>query len=156
MAPQQDGTAVEGSHRPSSFTQEKADAICERLSDGESLRSICRDDDQPATTTVLRWLRDNEPFRIQYAYARDLQADAIFDEMLEIADDGNNDWMEKLSKDGQSVGWVLNGEAVQRSKLRIDSRKWIASKLNPKKYGDKVETQHSGTIEVVRREMKDA
>jgi hypothetical protein len=64
----------------------------------------------------------------------------LTEEILDIADDGSNDWMEKLDKDGKSVGWAVNGEAVQRSKLRVDARKWIASKLKPKKYGDKLDT----------------
>ncbi len=58
------------------------------------------------------------------------------EEIVEIADDGRNDWMEVMSKDGESIGWRLNGEAVQRSRLRVDARKWLMSKLLPKKYGE--------------------
>ncbi len=71
-----------------------------------------------------------------------MQADTLFDEALGIADDGTNDWMERLDKDGQAAGWQLNGEHVQRSRLRVDTRKWAAGKLAPKKYGDKL--QHTG------------
>ncbi len=129
--------------RPLSYTQGMADRICERLSLGESLRSICADDDMPSQSTVYRWLdRDDEigtAFREQYARARERQADSIFDECQEIADDGTNDWMEKRDKDGALIGWVLNGEHVQRSKLRIETRKWQAAKLKPKKYGEKID-----------------
>lgn len=122
--------------RPSSFTQEIADAICERLADGKSLRSICDDAAMPGTTTVMRWLNSNEEFRAQYACAREMQADALFDEVLDIADDGRNDWMERRDDEGGNLGWKENGEALKRSQLRIDARKWIAGKLRPKKYGD--------------------
>lgn len=126
--------------RPSSFTQEVADAICERLANAESLRSICLGDDMPSQTTVFRWLADERyaGFREQYARARESQADAIFDEILDIADDGSNDWMERRREDG-SVDEVVNHEHIQRSKLRIDARKWMAGKLAPKKYGEKLD-----------------
>lgn len=130
--------------RPSSFTQEVADCICERIADGESLRQICRADDMPNKATVFRWLASNTLFRNQYAHAREAQAETFADEINDIADDGTNDWMEKNDKDGKSLGYVLNGEAVQRSRLRVDTRKWLASKLYPKKYGDKIETTVQG------------
>jgi hypothetical protein len=126
--------------RPSSFTDEIADEICSRLADAQSLRSICLIDGMPDQTTVYRWLRDptREAFRQQYAQAREAQADALFDEMLDIADDASNDWMERSGEDKRGPGWDLNGEHVQRTRLRLDTRKWMASKLLPKKYGDKL------------------
>lgn len=127
--------------RPSSFTQAVADLICERIADGESLRSICADDGMPRKATVFRWLGDEKhtAFRDQYARAREAQADALVDEILDIADDGSNDWMEKKNADGENIGWQENGEALRRSVLRVDARKWMAGKLRPKKYGDKIE-----------------
>jgi hypothetical protein len=83
-------------------------------------------------------------FQDQYAHAREAQADAIFDDILEIADDGRNDWMEKKDSEGENIGWRENGEALRRSALRVDARKWMAGKLRPKKYGDKVVNEHSG------------
>lgn len=130
--------------RPSSYTEEIATLILERLADGESLRTICSTDDMPHRSTVFRWLSQNEEFRDQYAHAREEQADALFDELLEIADDGSNDWMERKNKDDQSLGWVENGEALRRSALRIEARKWMASKLLPKKYGDRTQMEVSG------------
>jgi hypothetical protein len=126
--------------RPSDFTQEKADVICERISDGESLRSICSEEGMPSQPTVFRWLAANDTFRKQYTHARDVQADALFDEILEIADDGRNDWMVSHG-DEDSTGWKENGEAIRRSQMRIDARKWMAGKLKPKKYGDKLELE---------------
>lgn len=123
--------------RPSKFTAELASEICERIADGQSLREICSADDKPNTTTVFRWLSSNTEFRDQYTRAREAQADALFDEILEIADDGLNDWIERKGDDGTTIGWQENGEALRRSALRIDARKWMAGKLQPKKYSDK-------------------
>lgn len=125
--------------RPSEFTQEIADAICERLINGESLRTICDGDDLPAKSTVCRWLASNQEFRDQYARAREMQADILADETLDIADDGRNDWMEKRNQDGEVVGWQVNGEAIGRSKLRVEARRWYAGKLAPKRYSDKLQ-----------------
>lgn len=130
--------------RPSKFTNELASEICARIADARSLRSVCLDDDMPDQRTVYRWLADakNEQFRQQYARAREAQADAIFDEILDIADDGSNDWMERHDAEGGNVGWKENGEAIGRSRLRIDARKWMAGKLRPKVYGEKLDLNH--------------
>lgn len=124
--------------RPSDYTPEKGDDICARLSDGESLRSICKSSEMPDRATVFRWLRTHAIFRDQYARAKEESADAIVEEILDIADDGTNDWMEAINAEGEITGWKLNGEHVQRSRVRIDARKWIAGKLKPKKYGEKM------------------
>ncbi len=134
--------------RPSDYTQELADHICERLALGESMRSIARDDSMPAMSTLFKWLRLHKEFAEQYARAKEESADALFEELLDIADDGRNDYMERLDDEGNSVGYQFNGEHVQRSKLRVDARKWALSKLKPKKYGDRLETHHSGSIGV--------
>lgn len=123
---------------PEGYGQDTADAICERLADAESLRSICCDEAMPSMSTVCKWLGKNADFAEQYARAREAQADAIFDEILDIADDGSNDWMNRKRDDG-STDEVLNHEHVSRSKLRIEARKWMAGKLRPKKYGEKLE-----------------
>lgn len=119
--------------------------ICERIADGESLRQICGDDGMPATSTVFVWLTQDPQFAEQYARAREAQADAMFDDILSIADDGRNDWVEKRNAEGQVIGWQENGEAIRRSQLRIDARKWMAGKLKPKKYGEKLELDHKST-----------
>ncbi|MCI0599950.1 MAG: terminase small subunit protein [Beijerinckiaceae bacterium] len=124
--------------RPSSFTQKTADIICERLANGESLRAITRDKDMPSDVTVMKWLRDFPEFLQQYVRARELQADAIFDECLDIADDSRNDW---ILRNGERAP---DTEAIQRARLRIDTRKWMAGKLRPKKYGDKLDLTHAG------------
>ncbi len=122
--------------RPSLYTEALAAEICRRLAEGETLRAICRDTAMPDKATVLRWLADKKKadFREQYVYAREMQADALFDEALEIADDALGDWT--VDKDGKKV---FDHEHVQRSRLRVDTRKWAAGKMAPKKYGDKLD-----------------
>lgn len=139
--------------RPSTFSNDLADAICERLANGESLRSVCRDEHTPNMSTVFKWMREHPEFSNQYAKAKAESADALVEDMLDIADDGSNDWMEKHGKDGENLGWQLNGEHVQRSKLRVDVRKWAASKLKPKKYGEKLEL--AGSIGIHEQTIDD-
>jgi hypothetical protein len=124
--------------RPTLYSEALADQICARLAEGASLRSICKAKGMPACSTVFGWLRSDKAFLEQYARAREAQADALFDEILEIADDGRRDYRQTKS------GREFDHEHVQRARLRIDTRKWIASKLLPKKYGDKVDLSHSG------------
>ncbi|CDM57666.1 putative terminase small subunit protein [Rhizobium favelukesii] len=130
----------------STYTEEMADIICERIANGESLKGICEDEAMPSKATVFKWLGENASFSDKYARARETQADAIFDEILSIADDGRNDWMQKNF--GEESRWVENGEALRRSQLRIDARKWMAGKLRPKKYGEKLEIDQKTTHEV--------
>jgi len=98
----------------------------------------------PCAATVFSWMRKYPEFMKQYARAKEESADAMAEEMLDIADDGTNDWMERSEQRGG--GYEVNGEHIQRSRVRIDTRKWLASKLKPKKYGEKVEHEHSGKI----------
>jgi len=95
----------------------------------------------PSQTTVFRWLRDQADFREQYARARDDQAEAIFDEMLEIADDGRRDYT--VDEEGRML---VDHDHIQRAKLRVDSRKWVLGKLKPKKYGERIEHELSGSV----------
>lgn len=119
------------------MTPEIFTVICDRIANGESLRSICLDDGMPNRATVLRFVGRDDDARAQYMRAREMQADTIFDEILDIADDASNDWMERNGKD-EGGGWELNGDHVQRTRVRIDARKWMAGKMRPKVYGDKL------------------
>lgn len=94
----------------------------------------------PDVSTVYRWLVANETFREMYTRAREDQADTLADQIIEIADDGIND---TYKKDGVEV---TNQDVIARSRLRVDARKWIAAKLKPKKYGEKLDLEHSGEI----------
>nr|DAP13833.1 MAG TPA: terminase small subunit [Bacteriophage sp.] len=108
--------------RPSKFSQDLAEKICEQIAHGKSLRAICAEDDMPSTSTVCKWLNENQEFSEQYARARGRQADHYFEEIVEIADSVEAD-----------------SAAVAKARLQVDARKWAASKLAPKKYGEKTE-----------------
>lgn len=123
--------------RPSEFSQEIADKLCAWLSLGQSLNAFCREEGNPNKSTILRWVQDFKEFRDQYARARIEQAEYWAEEILEIADDGSNDWETRTGVGGREYE-AVNQEVVQRSRLRVDARKWLLSKLLPKKFGDAV------------------
>jgi len=126
--------------RPTLYTQELADLICQRVATSTfGLARLCAlHDDIPDKSTVNLWRYQYPNFSAQYAQAKLKQADLLAEECLDIADDGTNDWMESFGEDGE-VGHKLNGEHVQRSRLRIDTRKFLAAKLLPRQYGDKTD-----------------
>lgn len=132
--------------RPTKYTQELADAICAELAQGKSLRTVCGTGDgldtpkqkvMPSVATVFNWFRVHPDFLEQYTRAKEESADAMADEVIDIADDGHNDWM--VRRYGSQEAWVENGEAINRSKLRVETRKWLMAKMKPKKYGDKLD-----------------
>lgn len=150
-------------------TREVEDYLCQQIACGRSLRKTLTDvkgekfpgapDHMPGMTTVMEWLLNDsdEPgsFRSRYARAREQQAETKVDEMDDIADDGSNDWMERHNGEGEAVGWQLNGEHVQRSKLRLEQRRWYAEKLLPKKYGVRQAIDHTFDAGAAER-LKDA
>ena len=123
--------------RPTIYSQELVNTICTRLSLGESLRSICRDDDMPAQSLIYLWLNRHPDFLEQYTRAREEQAETHADEIVEIADE-QPDLIEVKDKDGNVVDIKLDSAFIAWQKQRIDARKWNASKQRPKKYGDRV------------------
>jgi hypothetical protein len=125
--------------RPSDYTPEMAAKICDRLVEGLSVREVCKAENMPAPSTVFLWLTKHTEFSEQYARALEARAEAMADDLLVIADDGVNDWVKT-----QEGGEAYNGDHVQRSKLRVDARKWLLSKMAPKKYGDKVTQELTG------------
>jgi len=129
--------------RPTTYTQELADKICEELAIGKSLRTVCAAEDMPAIRTIFNWFRSQPEFLLQYEKAKQESADAMAEELLDIADDGTNDYVERERPDG-SVHEVLNTEHIQRSRLRVDTRKWLMSKMKPKKYGEKMDVTSDG------------
>ena len=126
--------------RPTIYSEEVAAEICARIASGESVRSIGRDPKMPSFQTIMLWLIDGKhnAFLDQYAVARKIQAEALADEIFDIADDGSNDWMERNGKE-DAPGYSANGEHIQRSRLRVDTRKWYLSKVLPR-FADKQET----------------
>lgn len=118
--------------RPPIYSDEIADEICSRLSQGESLRQILKDDHMPGHTTVYKWLRENRAFADNHARARADQADTLADEIIEIAD---------------------NATDYNKARLRVDARKWVAAKLKPKKYGDRqiIDVESESLEDILRR-----
>lgn len=110
--------------RPTSFTQAKADDICEQIADGKTLREL-----NVPMTTVVRWLEAHPEFRAQYARAREVQADALAEEIVAVA-------RKAKAEDAQAV------------RVRVDALKWAAGKLRPKVYGDKIEQEHTGKVAI--------
>ncbi|CAN7520950.1 hypothetical protein LJR071_003540 [Pseudomonas sp. LjRoot71] len=137
--------------RPTAYSDLVAAKLCAYIADGMSLRNVCKQPGMPSMTTVLRWLGDDAmaAFRMQYACAREAQADLLAEQILDIADEectmvradkhGSND------DDGEGhTEVVFDSTAVARNRLRVDARKWLASKMAPKKYGDKLQTELTG------------
>ena len=139
--------------RPALYNKKLRDEICSRLADGESLRSICRDSHIPHRDTINRWIIENrgevvkdgvvveQGFYDHYSRAKDVCLDNMADEILEISDDGTNDYVKKLSEKGNEFV-IVDHEHVNRSRLRVESRKWYLSKLAPKRYGSENTIKH--------------
>jgi hypothetical protein len=125
----------------SGYSQDLANQICEGLINGKSLRAICASDDMPAASTVCLWLTQHPQFAEQYAHARDAQADTLADEILFIAD--TPQLGVKTETKGDEVK-TIEGDMIEHRRLQVDARKWIASKLKPKKYGEKLDTTLRG------------
>ena len=131
--------------RPTKYRVSVARGICLRLMLGQSLNEICKIKGYPSKTTVFTWLQIKPDFLDQYRRAREVQQETHLDALLEIADDATNDWMERNAKGDDEKAWQLNGEHVNRSKLRIDTRKWIMERLAPKVYGSKLGLDHTSS-----------
>lgn len=134
------------------YGEDVEEYILARLAKGDTLRAICREpcprcvegaktrpricNHLPDEAVVRLWaIGDRPDFAPRYARAREAGIHSWVDEVVEIADDSRNDWMEKLDKEGQCVGVVLNKEHVQRSRLRIDTRLWVAARVVKAMYG---------------------
>jgi hypothetical protein len=115
------------------YSPELADQICALVAEGNSLRAILDMPGMPCRRVVLYWLYDRQDFREKYEIARMLQAEVWSHEILEIADDSAGDFI--INERGERV---VDHENINRARLRVDSRKWLLSKLLPKKYGDRV------------------
>lgn len=134
--------------RPTLYTPQLADEIVERIQSGETLLAIVSEDRMPEYSTVVFWSEEGthiqataDGFPAKYARARLIRNKRMAEELEHIADDARNDWMDRVvSADGDTVR-VVDHEHVMRSKLRVDTRKWLLSKLLPHDYGDRVAHQ---------------
>src|SRR6185369_16989357 len=122
--------------RPTDFTQELADRICAELAEGKSLRSVCLAEEMPDKSTVFRWLRRNNDFQDQYARAKEEAADALAEEILDLSDAAIS-----VIKSGAEK---KSGAYAQAVRLQVDTRKWIMSKMKPKKYGEALDLTTKG------------
>ena len=142
--------------RPSKYSLKLALRLCERITEGIGLRKICQEPGMPNAATVFRWLADNKEFCDLYARAREIQAELLADDIVAVADTPLRGEKTKRGKDGLEV---ITGDCVERSKLMVDARKWVAAKLLPKKYGKMPETESgadalSELVKTMREEHK--
>ncbi len=119
------------------------DRICEGLMQGNSLNSICKEDGMPAESTVRKWVLTNvDPeFSAKYAQAREVQAERFADELIDIADGKDGLKLVQTRGHGEDEEIYLDAAATR---LRLDARKWVISKILPKKYGDRVDLTNNG------------
>jgi len=129
--------------QPTKKTAAICNEICKRLADGEPLAQICRDKKMPCPNSVRNWMEKDKELNEAIARAREDGEDKIAADCLEIADNATNDYMAKQDGEG-ATAYALNGEHIQRSKLRIETRLKLLAKWNPKKYGDRTSLEHTG------------
>lgn len=122
--------------RPAEFSDEIFDAICDRMTEGEGLRKICKDPDMPSRQTFLRWIEKDTDRQTKYQRARQALADWYEEDILTIAYDDSNDTIPATENQPAKC----NHEWIARSRLKVDTLKWTMSKMHPKRYGDKPET----------------
>lgn len=139
--------------RPSKYCPAIVQLICERVATHDcGLRKLTdMYDDIPDKVTINIWRRKHPEFRSLYAQAKCEQIEFLTEDILEIADDSTNDWMEYYDKESGCIAWRVNGDHIQRSKVRIDTRKWLASKLAPKIYGDKLNQDQQNPQETLSK-----
>lgn len=130
--------------RPSKYTLQLVAPLLQRLALGESLTSICKDPSLPNRDTIYSWVMPWSPqyikeFSDQYARAREVQMESWQDQIVDISDDGLADFIS--NEEGKTV---IDYEHIQRSRLRVDTRKWLMSKIIPRKYGDKLQQEITG------------
>lgn len=136
--------------RPTIYTKKLAKDICNKIaSNSKGLMKLCAENPHwPNKDTIFTWLKTHPEFSDQYARARRLQIEAFIDDIIDIADETTNDY--RLNDQGEIIP---NGECIARSRLRIDARKWLASKLVPKIYGSKL-TENIRSQEDCTEELK--
>lgn len=132
----------DGAGRPSIYSKELVAKICERIVVGDSIRTISACETMPCMATIFLWLSKYPEFLEQYRVAKEQQANVFSEELIEIADDGRNDYYLKQTKDGD-VFVALDAENINRSRLRINTRQWVMERMQPKVYGQKQTTEHT-------------
>jgi len=127
------------------YSPELAGRVCELMIEGVSLRKICEMAGMPSRRSIFYWLQNNGEFRERYEIARLMQVEYWAHEIIEIADDASGDFV--INERGDRV---MDNEAINRARLRVDARKWLMSKLHPQRYGDRVTADIT-----VKRDMRE-
>jgi hypothetical protein len=140
--------------RPSVYSDELANEICVRLGLGESLRKICLDDHIPSLATVMTWLSRKPDFLEQYTRAREIQAETQFDELIDIVDQPP-ELNHVVDKNGELVEVKFDSSYVAWMKLRVDTRKWTAARMAPKKYGEQKTPEVTNDLTVIDVNVRD-
>lgn len=133
--------------RPTTYTEDNEQKVLIHLATGGSMNQLKEMEGYPYPSTVYEWIFKHEDFREKYIAARAIGMFAWAEDCIDIADDGSNDYMEKLNRDGEQIGWQVNGEYVQRSRLRVNTRQWYMERINAKVFGDKKQIDHGVTEE---------
>lgn len=136
--------------RPTLFRPEIVERILNRLEDGENLPLICASPGMPRVRTVYDWADNNSDFSQKLARAMSILAEKYASETIEISDDQSGDWVWKQNRDGSDYS-AFDHEHVQRSKLRIETRKWYASILDPR-FREKAQTQQVAVVQVAQQQ----
>lgn len=135
------------------FDQKIADAICEQLASGKSLRSVCKKKGMPSEMTVRRWaLDDVQGFASQYTRAKELQAHVLFEEIIDISNTAKLGTKTVIGPDGKTV---TKSDMTEHRRMQIDARKWYISKVLPKIYGDKLQLDGDFNVKRSVAEMTD-
>jgi hypothetical protein len=124
--------------RLADYTYNLSEVICTRLANGETGAEVCRDADMPSWNTLCNWRRKHADFDKRYRIAREQGCEYYADEIVSIADSGENDYVQRLTAKGK-VQTVFDRDHFERSRLRVDARKWTVSKILRHTYGDKSE-----------------
>lgn len=127
------------------YSPELGARVCELMIEGVSLRKISEMSGMPSRRAIFNWLKDNDEFRERYEVARLMQVEYWAHEIIEIADDISGDFI--INEHGERV---VDHENINRARLKIDARKWLMSKLHPRRYGDRVAADVT-----VRRDMRE-
>lgn len=115
-------------------------SILSFIEEGNSLRSALRRENMPSSTAFLEWVKEDKEKALQYARAMEVRSDVIFEQILTIADSNQEDIL-GLDENGKEI---INNDVIQRNRLQIDARKWMLGKMQPKKYGEKLDVTSGG------------
>jgi hypothetical protein len=139
--------------RPTNYTPEIGEYVAEQLSLGRSLKNIvdtarAQDPNFPDYSSFLKFACDPDHHFFEiHRFGRELQWRRYAEQVVEISDDATNDYMVQEGKDGE-MSWKINGEHIQRSRLRVDTRKWLLSRVLPKEYGDEVGKESAAQVQI--------